>query len=164
MERKPHLRIAVTSDCNFNCRYCKKGGEGVFSEVEMTLEELVEVAQLSYDVGFRHVKITGGEPLLRQNSKGDVFEFISKLSDIGYSDIQMVTNGYYLKEFADDIVASKLNSLTVSLDTIDKNTYKTIVQNDSLEIVIDGIKLLSNKIPIHINTVVYNQNKDLVFD
>lgn len=164
MERKPHLRIVVTAECNFNCKYCKEGGEGVYSKVEMSLDELIRVARISYEVGFRHVKITGGEPLLRQKIKGDIFELILQLKKIGYTNVQMVTNGYYLSEYCETLVGSGLDSLTVSLDTVKKEKYNDIVGNDSFERVIEGIKLLAKKIPIRINTVVYNKNQEDIIE
>jgi cyclic pyranopterin phosphate synthase len=160
MERKPHLRIAITSKCNFNCKYCRNGGEGVESETDLTLDEILTIALLCFDIGFRQVKITGGEPLLRHRIQGDIIQLINKLKKIGYDDVQMVTNGYYLEEYADEIVNSKLDSLTVSLDTPNKCKFNEIVGNDSFNQVIRGVKKVAGQILVRFNTVVFKENKE----
>lgn len=161
--RKPHIRIAVTSDCNFRCKYCKDGGEGVKTEKQLTLEELICIAKLSNEVGFRHIKITGGEPLLRQKHNVDVIRYIKELSKMEFEDIQMVTNGYYLKDYAKDLIKSGLDSLTVSLDAGDRSNFKSIVEVDAFDKVIEGIQMVSDDLPVTINTVMFNENRDEIF-
>ncbi|WP_291490316.1 GTP 3',8-cyclase MoaA [Desulfurella sp.] len=131
-----YLRISVTDRCNYRCVYCMPL-EGVpfkdMSEI-LTYEEIVLFAKAAYDLGVRKIKLTGGEPLVRKH----IYRLIKMLKDIGYSDISLTTNGSLLKHYAQLLKESGLNRVTVSLDTLDKDKFRSITRLGNLDDVMSG--------------------------
>lgn len=162
MIRKPHIRIALTSDCNFRCIYCRDGGEGIKVDSELGYEQIIKIIEIANKVGFSHIKFTGGEPLLREKKKGDLFKIIQHVKEnLKFEDIQMVTNGFFLLDYKEEIVSSGLNSLTVSLDTADADEFKKITGINCFDKVIEGIKSIQKQgLPVVLNCVYFSGNKE----
>lgn len=160
LERRPHLRVVVTPFCNFKCIYCRPGGEGYFENTNDTLsrKDLTDLVSFCGEAGFRDVKITGGEPLLRE----DIVEIISDIKKSNrFQNIEMVTNGSFLKSKAKALKEAGLDSLTVSLDAADKDIFFKICKSRSFDKVLNGIKEAVNLgIKTRINTVMSQSNKD----
>jgi len=158
-KRKPHLRVAVTPECNFNCVYCRAGGEGLpANSVLMTPSEIVSIVGVASEVGFKHLKITGGEPTLRR----DLFEVIKGCSDLDkIEEVQLVTNGSTLtKEYVEKLKNAGLDSITISLDAASKEKFRDITERDKFERVISGIYAAREiSLPITINSVIMQRNK-----
>lgn len=158
-KRKPHLRVAITPECNFNCVYCRAGGEGLPSNgVLMSSGEIIEVVSVASEVGFKHLKITGGEPTLRK----DLFEIISECSKLeSLNEIQLVTNGSALtREYVQGLVDSGLDNITISLDAASRERFRDITKRDKFEKVISGIYAAREAgLPVTINSVVMQRNK-----
>lgn len=161
-QRKPHLRVAVTPECNFNCVYCRAGGEGLPANgVLMNSGEIIEVVRIASEVGFKHLKITGGEPTLRK----DLLSIISGCSKLeSLEEVQLVTNGSALtKEYVQRLVDSGLDNITISLDAASRERFKEITERDRFEKVISGIYAAREAgLPVTINSVVMQRNKDEV--
>lgn len=121
------LRISVTDRCNFRCPYCMPAeiyGERynfLPREELLTFEEIFRVVKISSKLGVQKVRITGGEPLVRQNVT-KLIKMISSLESI--TDIAMTTNAYLLKNYAKELIDSGLDRITVSLDSIDDEIFK----------------------------------------
>ena len=158
-KRKPHLRVAITPECNFNCVYCRVGGEGLPPNgVLMSSEEIIGVVKVASEVGFKHLKITGGEPTLRK----DLFEIIYGCSELeSLDEVQLVTNGSALtKEYAQRLVDSGLDNTTISLDAASREKFKDMTKRDRFEKVISGIYAAREVgLPVTINSVVMQRNK-----
>ncbi|RLE50870.1 MAG: GTP 3',8-cyclase MoaA, partial [Candidatus Methanomethylicota archaeon] len=93
------LRITVTHKCNFNCIYCHMEGENP-SNLEMTPEEISEIVKIAAKYGVYKVKLTGGEPLVRD----DIVEIVEKIAEVrGITDLAMTTNGSRLYNYAKDL-------------------------------------------------------------
>jgi len=144
-----HLRISVTSKCNMNCIYCHNEGMKNVGE-DMSLDEIVEICKAFHSLGVEKVKITGGEPLVRR----DIVEIVAEMPK--FKEISMVTNGYYLSKFAEELKEVGLDRVNVSLDTLNPETYKFITGVKGLEKVLDGIESAYNAglTPIKLNMVV----------
>jgi len=124
------LRISVTDRCNFRCTYCMpkeiyNSDYKFFKKKEiLSFEEIIRLTKILAYLGVKKVRLTGGEPLLRNN----IHLLISHLKKIeGIADISMTTNGVLLSEEKSYLLKeSGLNRLTVSLDSLDRETFQRI--------------------------------------
>ncbi len=133
------LRISVTDRCNLRCSYCMpEDGVPLLSHSQMlTYEEIERVARVAASLGIHNLKLTGGEPLVRQHLE----RLIEKLSSIpGIGDISLTTNGTLLARYARELFAAGLRRLTVSLDTLDEEKFRTLTRGGDLQLVLDGIE------------------------
>ncbi|HDD72435.1 MAG TPA: radical SAM protein, partial [Candidatus Bathyarchaeota archaeon] len=90
------VRISVTQRCNLACIYCHREGEQAAHE-EMTVEEISRIVEAAASLGISKVKLTGGEPLLRE----DILDIVSAISSTpGVEEVSMTTNGVLLKDMA----------------------------------------------------------------
>ena len=120
-----YLRISVTDRCNLACRYCVPREEiplVTHSDVAR-YEELLTIVKAATALGITKVRITGGEPLVRKG----LFGFISRLNDLpGIEDIAITTNGVLLERYMEDLTASGVKRLNISLDTLDPEIFRQI--------------------------------------
>ena len=144
------LRISVTQRCDLACPHCHKEGQSPSNE-EMTPEEIERLVRISAGVGIRKVKLTGGEPLIRN----DIAEIVSKLSPL-MKEVSLTTNGIHLASMAGVLKTSGLDRVNVSLHTLDPETYKRLCGRDGSQEVILGIKaaIASRLTPVKVNMVV----------
>jgi cyclic pyranopterin phosphate synthase len=119
------LRISVTDRCNFRCPYCMPAevfgpGHAFLRDPQlMTLGELTRIVRAFQALGVEKVRLTGGEPLLRQ----DVPELVRVLKqDLGLKDVALTTNGWLLEKLAPALRAAGLDRLNVSVDSLDDAT------------------------------------------
>jgi cyclic pyranopterin phosphate synthase len=109
--------------------------------------------------GIEAIRITGGEPLMRQG----VVHFVAQLQNLkplGLKRISMTSNGHYLKQYAQALKQAGLNDLNISLDSLDANQFKQLTQKD-LSPVLDGIRAAQQAgLPIKINSVLMNGIND----
>jgi len=117
------LRLSVTDRCNIRCFYCmpEKGAEFVPKDNILSFEEIYRLARLLVEQGgVRDIRITGGEPLVRQQ----VPRLIKMLAGIGkLEDLSLTTNGMLLAEHAQALREAGLKRLNISLDTLDKEVF-----------------------------------------
>ena len=123
------LRISVTDRCNFRCTYCMpkevfgRGFEFLARSEILTFEETTRLARIFVAHGVRKLRITGGEPLVRT----DVEQLIAMLAGIeGLEDLTVTTNGSLLKRKARALKAAGLKRITVSLDSLDNDVFKSM--------------------------------------
>jgi len=123
------LRISVIDRCNFRCPYCMpedqyaQDYEFLSKDQRLRFEEIGRLARAFVALGVRKLRLTGGEPLLRR----DLPHLIEQLARIpGVEDIAMTTNGVLLPKFAQALRDAGLHRLTVSLDTLDAETFRTL--------------------------------------
>ena len=133
-----YLRVSVTERCNFRCQYCmpEKPFSWVPKENLLSFEELFEFIKVAIDEGVKKIRITGGEPLLRE----DLDLFIRMIYDYKPDiDLAMTTNAYLLKGAAQKLKDAGLKRLNVSIDTLKPEVAKQIAQKDVLAHVLDGV-------------------------
>ncbi|MGA9333232.1 MAG: GTP 3',8-cyclase MoaA [Rudaea sp.] len=123
------LRISVIDRCNFRCPYCMPEDQYAPDHVflaksqRLRFEEIERIARAFVAVGVRKLRLTGGEPLLRR----DLPHLVEMLAAIpGVEDIALTTNGILLPRFAAALRQAGLQRLTVSLDTLDAATFRTL--------------------------------------
>lgn len=154
------LRISVTDRCNFRCTYCMPAeiyGEGyrfLPRKELLTYEEISRLTGIFVRLGAAKVRLTGGEPLLRQ----ELEKLVAMLAPInGVEDIALTTNGFLLPEKAEPLRAAGLRRVTVSLDTLDEDIFQRMNgRRASVAQVLAGIAAAeaAGFGPIKINTVV----------
>ncbi|MBZ2174732.1 GTP 3',8-cyclase MoaA [Schnuerera sp. xch1] len=158
-----YLRISVTDLCNLRCKYCmpEEGIPKVPHQDVLSIEEIEKIAKVFVNLGVNKIRLTGGEPLLR-NGILDIVERIGKLK--GLRDFAITTNGVLLKRYAKELKLRGLKRVNISLDTLDKKKYKYITRVGKLEDVIEGIEVAKQVglTPVKINTVLiggFNDNE-----
>jgi len=147
-----HLRISVTGRCNYMCFFCHREGEEMSSD-ELSAEEIALVCKVAHRLGIRFFKVTGGEPLLRDDLEL-IVQYLSRFEDV---EISLVTNGYFLENRAKGLVEAGLDRINVSLHSLNEEVYRTITKVNGLKRVIEGIKnIASYGLKIKLNTVILN--------
>ncbi len=133
-----YLRLSITDQCNFNCFYCRPSARDHFFEEDQVLgrKELGEAVRAFVRLGIRHVRLTGGEPLVRP----DAAELIRELAVVPTLErLSLTTNGYRLSDFSDILEEGCLWAINVSLDTLQRSRFSKIVGRDALPMVKNGI-------------------------
>ncbi|BBM84264.1 GTP 3',8-cyclase MoaA [Candidatus Uabimicrobium amorphum] len=161
------MRISVIDACNFRCTYCmptdKYGANYKFLPKKqlLTFDEMVRLISIFTTLGVRKIKITGGEPLLREN----ICHFISSVSQIPQiEDISLTTNGYFLPRQAKNLKDAGLHRITISLDSLQQQNFQKIIgRKYSLDRVLQGIAAAEDAklFPIKINVVVIKGYNDM---
>lgn len=160
------LRISVTDRCNFRCPYCMPAeiyGERykfLPKDQVLSFEQIERIANVFAELGVSKIRLTGGEPLLRQ----DLDLLVKKLIQIpGIEDLALTTNGYLLYRYAEKLHEAGLKRITISIDTIDEDLFKEMSGvNAELSTVLEGLDLVERLgfNPIKINTVVQKGKND----
>jgi len=172
------LRVSVTDRCNFRCLYCLPETEEAanfyrakFDAVKnpnplqpaalhwkpksqlLTFEEIERVVRVAVARGINKIRITGGEPLLRQG----VEQLIASIAQIpGVEDLAMTTNGFHFGKKAEALRAAGLRRVSFSLDSLDVKNFKRMTGRDGLSEVLAGIRKARElgMNPVKVNAVV----------
>ncbi len=151
-----YLRLAVTDRCNLRCFYCmpEEGIDYLPRKELLTYEEMERVVRLMVSLGINKVRITGGEPFLRKG----MMEFLERLLQIeGLEKLNITTNGTLTAGLVPKIKAIGVNSINLSLDSLDPQRFFDITRRDTFGKVMQTFhELLENGIPTKINAVVMN--------
>jgi cyclic pyranopterin phosphate synthase len=134
-----YLRVSLTDRCNFRCVYCmpEQGFPATPKEEHLTADEFVRMVRIAASLGVTKVRLTGGEPLLRN----DLAEIVGEISAIqGVTDLSCTTNGFLLAEKAADLKKAGLHRVNVSLDTLRSDRFEAIARRGNLQDVLDGIR------------------------
>ena len=149
-----YVRLAVTDRCNLRCFYCmpSEGIKYVPKKELLTYEEMERLLRLLCSMGIKKLRITGGEPFVRQN----LMEFLEQIKTIpGLEQINLTTNGVLTAPFIQRLKEVGIKSVNLSIDTLDRDRFKMITRRDEVEKVKDTMfKLLQAEIPLKINAVV----------
>ena len=148
------LRISVTDRCNFRCVYCRSADPENYRDHDELLSwtELDRLAQVLLSLGIRKIRLTGGEPLVRDG----IESYIGRLHALGVSDLSMTTNGHLLAERCDRLIQAGLNRINISLDSLDPAKFARITRTKSFGKVMDGIDAAQNSslAPAKVNAVL----------
>ncbi|HLV18890.1 MAG TPA: GTP 3',8-cyclase MoaA [Pseudomonas sp.] len=137
-----YLRLSVTDRCDFRCVYCMAEDMTFLPRQQvLTLEEMHRVAALFVANGTRKIRLTGGEPLVRQGIVG-LCEKIAALP--GLRELVMTTNGSRLVKMAKPLAEAGVRRLNISLDSLDADKFRAITRNGNLEQVQAGIEAARN--------------------
>ena len=134
------LRISVTDRCNYKCVYCRTGNEGA-QFTELPIAEYLRMVRILVGLGIEKVRLTGGEPLLRDG----LVEMVAELAKLRTAfrpdgkpleageagerlDLALTTNGHLLERLAEPLQRAGLNRVTVSMDAVDADTFARITR------------------------------------
>src|SRR5438093_517010 len=136
--RISYLRVSITDRCNERCTYCMPGElhEWLPREGVLTFEETWRLIRIAASLGVSKIRVTGGEPLTRR----DVVDLVRGIASIpGIRDVGLSTNGTLLPRFAQDLRDAGVDSVNISLDTLDRELYARITGRDFHPQVLAGI-------------------------
>jgi molybdenum cofactor biosynthesis protein A len=154
-----YLRLAVTDQCNLRCVYCMPavGLEWLPRKELMTFDEMLRLCSLLVNMGIEKIRITGGEPFVRK----DLMQLLTALSRLnGLNQLTITTNGVLTAPFVPQLKKLGINSINLSLDTLDRDRFVTIARRDELPKVLKTLdQLLLHNMDVKINTVVM-ENKN----
>lgn len=132
-----YIRLSVTDRCDFRCVYCMTEDMTFLPRKQiLSLEELYEVARAFTELGVKKIRLTGGEPMVRN----DVMTLIDKLGELpGLEELLLTTNGAQLDKYAGPLKSAGVNRLNISIDSLDPERFRRISRVGKLEKVLAGI-------------------------
>lgn len=160
-----YLRISLIDRCNLRCVYCmpEDGVDMVPHEEILTYEEILRLAKVFAGLGFRKIKLTGGEPLVRKEAVKLVREI---KATPGIEKVTLTTNGTLLGEIMDELAEAGIDGINLSLDTLKPEVYEKIVRRDRFAQAMEGFEaaLKHPEIPLKINCVPMGMEGQDVLD
>ena len=122
------LRIAVTDRCNYKCVYCRTGNGGMLYG-DLPFPDYLRMARILAGLGIQKIRLTGGEPLLRNG----LVQFVRELSQLRTTEgnrleLALTTNGHLLAELAQSLKDAGLHRVTVSMDAVDPDRFARITR------------------------------------
>jgi len=162
------LRISITDRCNYKCVYCRTGNEGALYG-DLPFADYLRMARVLVEMGITKVRLTGGEPLLRNG----VVEFVRELKKLrpqdGELDIALTTNGHLLADMAQPLKDAGLTRVTVSMDAVDPDHFARITRvPNGYDHVLAGIRAArrAGLWPLKVNCVLmrgFNEDQIIPF-
>lgn len=159
-----YLRISITDKCNYRCVYCMPK-EGVLlkkHEEILTFDEIKFICEALVPLGLKHLRITGGEPLVRKNVSF-LIQILKQIS--GVETISLTTNGSLVKNHIEKLLETSIDSINISLDTLDEQKFHKITRTGNLKDVLSGIHITLEQIKkkqkntkIKLNCVLQQEN------
>jgi cyclic pyranopterin phosphate synthase len=159
------LRISVTDRCNLRCVYCmpEEGLSFLPQNQLLTFDEITRLAHVAQGLGVTSLRITGGEPLVRKG----IASLIARLSDVGFDDLAMTTNGTELAGLAESLAAAGLRRVNVSCDSLRPERFASIRRRGHLDVVLNSMSAAeaAGLTPVKVNVVLLRgQNDDEILD
>ena len=137
--RISYVRMSVTDRCDLRCRYCMAEHMTFLPRKDvLSLEEIVELADIFIGRGVKRIRLTGGEPLVRKGIDQLVPELGRRIGN-GLDELTMTTNGTQLERYAEMLAGSGIRRVNVSLDSRDPERFRHITRRGDLDQVLRGI-------------------------
>jgi cyclic pyranopterin phosphate synthase len=138
--RITYVRMSVTDRCDLRCRYCMAEQMTFLPRKDvLTLEEMIDLADLFIARGVRRIRLTGGEPLVRRGIDHLLRELGRRIGN-GLDELTMTTNGTQLSRFAPALFDAGIRRINVSLDSRDPDRFRHITRRGDLSQVLNGIE------------------------
>ena len=161
-----YLRLAVTDRCNLRCQYCMPAaGIDIVQRKELlTFKEMYRITRVLSELGVDKVRLTGGEPFVRK-------DFINFLKSLSHNDklnqINITTNGALISNHIKELEALNINSINLSIDSLQKDKFAKITRRDVFANVYDTFQQLEkSNLNLKLNVVVqsgFNTNEIIDF-
>ncbi len=155
-----YLRVSVTDRCNLRCTYCMSEDMRFLPKADLlSLEEIDRLCAIFIGRGVTHLRLTGGEPLMRRGIMNLVTRLSRHLESGALRELTLTTNGVRLREFAAGLAAAGVRRINVSLDSLDRANFARITRGDRLPQVLDGIAAAQDAgLQVKINTVALKRD------
>ena len=153
-----YLRISLTDNCNLRCFYCMPEEEYEFTPASrlMQPDEIESISKIFVAQGVNKIRLTGGEPLVRKDA-GKIILSLSKLP----VKLTLTTNGTRVHEFIALLKEANIQTLNISLDTLQSDRFMLLTRRDQFKLVYDNIQLLiRNGFQVKVNVVVMKGMND----
>ncbi len=159
------LRVSITDRCNLRCTYCMpaEGMDWLPKDDLLSFEEIRRLVGVLVSEGVRTVRLTGGEPLVRQ----DVATLVAMLREVGDAqgvrlDLSLTTNGLTLAAHAQQLVEAGLDRVNVSCDSLQRHRYREMTRRDGLDATLAGLRAAdaAGLTPVKLNVVVIRGTND----
>ena len=138
----PYIRLSITDVCNFKCTYCLPNGYKKTpgdTRSFMSAEEISRLTKALSQLGVCKIRLTGGEPTVRK----DFFDIIKDMKqNSNIPKVTMTTNGYRLDKIAKQLHEAGLDGINISIDSLNRETFKKLTGHDRLNEILEGIKIL----------------------
>ena len=161
LRKHDYLRISITDRCNLRCFYCvpPEGITFLTHDDVLRNEEFAELIRIFVNMGVKKVRFTGGEPLIRKGFIGLIEKTREQFPDL---ELCLTTNGVLIEKYVNDLHRLRVDSLNISLDTINRERYKEITGVDAFDSVIRGIErvLSIDSFNLKINAVLLQETID----
>ena len=163
--RVDYVRLSVTDRCDFRCVYCMAEDMTFVPKRHiLTLEELNEVARAFVEMGVGKIRLTGGEPLIRNN----ILSLIKPLGQLpGLEQLVITSNGSQLHRLASSLRELGVSRVNISLDSLQPRRFRQLTRHGNLDQVIAGIDaaIAAGFERIRLNAVILKgRNEDEVLD
>ncbi|MBQ2227966.1 MAG: radical SAM protein, partial [Firmicutes bacterium] len=138
-----YLRISVTDRCNLRCIHCMpEGGVDLMRHEDiLSYEEIAAVAAEAAKLGVRKIRLTGGEPLVRPH----LHRLVALLKEIpGIETVVLTTNAVLLNDQLPDLLAAGLDGVNISLNAMDRASYRAFTGRDLFDPAMDGLHAALN--------------------
>src|SRR6056300_346639 len=140
--RFPYIRMSITDVCNFKCGYCLPNGYQADKSDNRTFLNIKEIERLTKalsELGVCKIRLTGGEPTVRK----DFFDILKDMKqNSNIPKVTMTTNGYRLDKIAEQLFEAGLDGINISIDSLNRETFKKLTGHDRLNEILEGIKIL----------------------
>lgn len=160
-----YVRISVTDRCDFRCVYCMDEEMSFLPRADiLTLEEIALVARVFSELGVSKIRLTGGEPLIRNNVMS-VIEEIGALPAL--NELVLTTNGSQLSKLSKGLVSAGVKRINISLDSLKADRFRQLTRTGNLETVLSGIDaaIAAGFSSIKLNAVILKgRNDDEIID
>jgi len=176
------VRVSITDRCNFRCMYCLPETEaaanfyrGRWSQTGfnpepitrqwvprakiLSFEEIERVVRVLVSLGIEKVRLTGGEPLLRQ----EIEKLVARIAAIeGVHDLALTTNGFHFKQKGKALRDAGLRRISFSLDSLDRENFRKVTGRDGLQEVLESVRLAQELglDPVKVNAVIIREIND----
>ena len=162
-----YVRLSVTDRCDFRCVYCMSEDMQFLPKAQLlTFEEQTQIATAFVALGVKHLRITGGEPLIRRNLM-QLARNLGELKNLGLEELTLTTNGSRLSNYATELKAAGVDRINISLDSLKPDRFKALTRVGDLSQVLKGIDaaVAAGFSRIKLNTVMLrNRNLDELYD
>jgi cyclic pyranopterin phosphate synthase len=154
-----YMRVSLTDRCNLRCVYCKPLETPYLPETDLLgAEEILAICASASELGIRFIKLTGGEPLLREDAPAIAGLLKTR---VGMERVSLTTNGVLLSRALDALCDAGIDSITISLDSLDPERFAATTGYSRLDRIVAALhESVSRNIRVKINAVLWEKRED----